>query len=566
MLFLVAAEASLPATPFHEPQSPPALQRRDYSPYWRSVLAAPSAPQFAPLAAPQFPPLPTAQPGVKVELIDEGVDQAGTWFQTFRLTILSGGTVSDATVAIFNDLARIDEVFRAAQLKNPSLRNPAYIFVGQQMDVTIDPSTVFVYKETQTEQNGAAQKVIYYNRVVATYFGAPQMGIARTVEFPVEPRTQLFNFPDDFEGKEQVIPVPPGNRMVDYYFVAGESFDDVSRQVFGARSAKAAADLLKQSGWDPNKWPPAGASRARFFVETLVSYQDTRPNTINHQPSDPAAQGLWQRITAEREAAGIYAVQLARDGIVYQVAVGTGDTTARRAAKLLFNDEVKYPLVLRAAGLTLPADPAKTPAGYDPLLVGRVFQVQVPFADERFPYVDHQPSSESGTFVTKLANGTVINETDRPAGQSGLLRVIYYPNGYKYIVERPSSWTLLLLDFLHFQVLNIASPDAPREQRELAAREFQARMIWAWSRSIPRAVNDVPEALKINVDDKDVLLEVLAHPGEEVPWQDGLVYNLWFAYPIVPAAAVVACGTLILFFAAWRSRRAQERRGRPRAR
>ena len=566
MFFLIAPEASLPPLHTHEPQAPPELRREESSPYWRSVLAAPGALRFAAPSAAAAQQVPTAQPGVKVELVDEGVDQSGKWYQTFRVTILAGGTLSDATVAIYNDLGRTEEVFQAARRKTPTLTNPAYVHVGQQIDLAVDPASVFVYKETLKEQNGAVQKVVYYNRVVATYYNDPRLGIVRAVEFPADKRTQQFHYPDDFDGKEQVVSVPAGKRMVDYRYVAGDSFEDVVRKVFGMGSAKAGAELLQQSGWDPNKWPPASGAHARIFVDTSVSYEDSRPVTLAYKPSDPAARDLWQRLNAEREATGIFAVRMERTGIVYRVAVGSGALTAKRTAKMLFNDEAKYPLVLQAAGFPLPADPATIAPDYDPLLVGRMFDITVPFDDERFPYVSRQPSGEPGTLVTKLANGTVISETDRAAGQSGLLRVVYYPNGYKYIVARPSSWSLLLLDFLHFQVLNIADPNTPREQRELAAREFQARMLWTWSRSLPRAAADVPEILKITVVEKDVLLEVLARPGGDVPWQERLVYNLWFAYPIVLAVAVVALGTLILFLAAWRSQRAQDKRRRARTR
>ena len=76
----------------------------------------------------------------------------------------------------------------------------------------------------------------------------------------------------------------------------------------------------------------------------------------------------------------------------------------------------------------------------------------------------------------------------------------------------------------------------------------------------------MPELLKLDVSAKDTLLEVLAHPRDDLPWQERVIYTLWFAYPIVLAAVVVAFGTLVLFFAAWRSRRVQEKRRRARSR
>ncbi len=535
--------------------APPALRYEDGSLYWQQVLSGTTASQFAP--SPAAPPPPDVLAGVKVELVDEGVDTAGKWYQTFRVTILRGGTISDAAVAIYNDIGRSDEVFRAAQHKTPTLTDATHVFVGQQIDLTVDPSTVFVYKETRKDPNGV-RRDIYYNRVVETYYSDPKLGIVRTVEFPVEKRTQEFRFTDSVEGKDQVVAAKLGTRLVDYQYVSGDKYGDIVAKVFGVRTAKAVAEFLRQTGWDPNQWPPAVGAKVRIFVDRQDSYADAKPPELSYRPSDPAAAALWQKTTVERSAVGIFPLRMATEGFVYQVQVGANSLTARQAAKLLFNDESHYLDVVAAAGLTVPADPSKSP-DYNPMLTGRIFQIQVPFAQEGFAYVNRQPGPQ-GALVTKLANGTVIDEYDRPAGQAGLLRVVYYPNDYKYMVERPSSWSILLLDFLHFQVLNLASPEIPREQQELNARDFEAKMIWTWSRNLPRSPSDTPDSLKLTVTSSDTLLDVLAHPRTNVPWQERLVYELWFAYPAALIAIVLGFGTLLLFLLAWRAQRVQKRR------
>ncbi len=510
-------------------------------------------------AAPAVAPTPPeVLAGVKVELLDEGVDGGGRWFQTFRVTIRSGGTLSDAAMAIYNDIGRTEDVFRAAQAQNPYLTNPAYVHVGTQIDLTVDPTTVFVYKATQREQGGAVEKVVYYNGVVETHYGQPQAGILRTVDFPAEPRAQSFTFVDFFRGAEEKVTAKPGTRLVDYRYVGGDSFGDVVRKIFGRNSVRAANELLTQSGWDPNKWPPAGGGQTRVFVNTLDSYTDAQPALLDFAPAEPAAREAWQRLTAERAAVGIYPVRMEEEGIAYRVMVGDGTVTAKRVAKLLFNDEAKFLAVVQAAGLQAPGEGAAQ--GFDPLLVGRSFELQVPFVAERFPLVDRAAGAEAGGYVTRLANGTVIYEYDREPGQAGLLHLSHYPNGYKKVITRPSGLLLGVLDFLHFQLVNIANADLPREQRVLMTREFQARMVWTWSRSLPRDVRDEVTYMHLNVGENDTTLTVLTRRRAAVPWHEALLFDLWFTYPLVVAAVVVALGTVALFALSLQARRRQDRR------
>jgi hypothetical protein len=113
-------------------------------------------------------------------------------------------------------------------------------------------------------------------------------------------------------------------------------------------------------------------------------------------------------------------------------------------------------------------------------------------------------------------------------------------------------------------MVNIANPELPREDRERMARDFQARMLWSWSHSMPRELRDVAEDLHLNVSVDDTTFEVLARQRQEVPWQEALFYNLWFAYPLALAAVVLVAGTVILFAISWRARSAQSRRWRER--
>ncbi|MHB1414039.1 MAG: hypothetical protein ACYC1C_02210 [Chloroflexota bacterium] len=564
-MFFGPIDAHPPVALYHDPAivSPPALVRVERSPYWLAVLAGNRVPLLGAAGLVAAPVLPQPVSGVKVELRDEGVDQNGHWFQTFRVTIQPGGTLSDAAVAIYNNPARVDDVFKAAQRDNPNLTNPAYVYAGQEIDLTIDPSQVFVFKETQSEQNGTVQKVVYYNRTVETYYNDPSLGILRTVDFPDESRAQAFNFPDSFLGQEENVQVKPGTRLVDYRYMGGDSFGDVVNKVFGVRSVKAASELLKQTGWDPNKWPPAANSQTRVLVDTLSSYEDKVPERLNFEPDNALVRQEWDQLKAEREKVGIYAVGMEVQGLVYRVMTGDGTVTTKQVSKLLFGTEEEYLTVAKAAGLELPSeDPAKVPPDYNPLLIGRDFQIQVPFVKDNAALAKQEPTAEKGQLVTRLANGTLIYDYERAEGQAGLLRLVYYPNGYKSILVRPNDLTLMVLDFVHFQVLNIASPDVPREQREELTREFQARMLWTWSRDIPRDVRDQPEQLKLNVTDSGSTLEILTRQRENISWYEAAIFEMWFTYPLVLAAVVVTLGTLVLFLVAWQARRIQASRRR----
>lgn len=512
-----------------------------------------------PVGAAAAPPDPSVYRGIKLELRDEGIGADGRWYQIFRATILPGGTISDVAMAVYNDILRSDEVFKAAQAANPNLKNPAFVFVGQTIDLTVDPTRVAVFKETRREQNGAVRKHYYYNGIVETYFGDAKSGVLRTIEFPADQRADTFYFFDDFEGVEETIAGKPGTRLVDYRYVRGDTFGDVVRKAFGVSSVKAANELIRQSGWDPNAWPPGGEGRTRLAVDAQASYLDEKPRLLDYSPADAAAREAWARLNGEREAAGIYPVRMEKDGIVYQVAVGLGTVTARQVSRLLYNDEDHALPLARAAGLLVPEDPTKVPQGNDPLLVGRTFEVKVPFAEERFPLGERTPG-EGGALVTRLANGTVIHEYDRGEKGSGLLRVIYYPSGYKSMLSRPGGLILLALDFVHFQMVNLANPELPREDRERLARDFQARMLWNWSHSVPRELRDVAEDLHLTVGEGGTTLEVLARQREEVPWQEALLYNLWFVYPLALAGGLVGISTVLLFVISWRSRRNQAKR------
>lgn len=567
MLF-IDVDAYLPPT-YDLPAQParPALVREERSPYWTGLLAGNL---FAPLPQATPQPAPTQQagnqqetvhPGVTVRLIDEGIDPQGKWYQTFRLTIRPGGTMSDAAFAIYGDINRSEEVFRAAQRQNPNLTDPTRLFVGQEIDITIDPATVAVFKEHRQPQDSPVRETVYYNRIVETVYREARDGVLRTIDFPADDRTDRFVF-SSFLQEEESIEAKPGARVIDYRYVAGQAFGDVVNNLFGVLSAKAANELVAQTQWDPNNWPPAEGAQARIVVDTRASYEDVKPAVTDFAPADPAALARWQELTRAREAAGIYPVRVEREGIVYHVLVGRSTVTAKQVSQLLFNNEDNFLQIATAAGISLPSEDTESlPAGYDPLLIGRSFEVQVPFVQEYFPVSENLPA-EDGSTVTRLANGTVIYDYPVAEGESGLIRVVQYPNGYKSITSRPGDFTLLALDFIHFQFLNLASPDMPREEREQLSRDFQARMLWNWSRGIPRSASDVAEDLRMRVSEDDVLLEVVTYQRESVPLHERLMFELWFTYPIVVVVLVVVIGTVVLFAVSWQARKVQVNRRR----
>src|SRR5579862_9693059 len=57
----------------------------------------------------------TAMPPVGVAVTQEGVDPQGHWTQTIRLTINSGGSLSDASTLVYGDPTHVDELFAGAK-------------------------------------------------------------------------------------------------------------------------------------------------------------------------------------------------------------------------------------------------------------------------------------------------------------------------------------------------------------------------------------------------------------------------------------------------------------------
>jgi hypothetical protein len=402
---------------------------------------------------------------------------------------------------------------------------------GQQIELTIDGSTVFVVATVLHSANSVV--VRFTNGVVSTLHQNPEGSLKRVIAFPDSKPTDLFVYP-----AATPIKVRPGGRIVDLIYARGESFGDVVGQVYGLTSFLAASDLTKQTGWDPARWsPPLG--EARRVVTMAPSAYLQQPKTVSPIPNpDPVGQARQEAQLQTRRKAGIHPVRLESFGTVYHVEVGNPNETASEVSTLIYGSTGHTADVARAAGLQAPSPAGGGPATtFDPHLLGRAFDLTVDYIDESFVVSRHYDSN--GQRATTLVDGAVL--TEYPPAQSGPIVVVRYPTGYKRVVYRPPK--LLITASQGLALFHTASDAALSPvEADTVARKFTADLLWAWSPGIPRASSDVADSLQLVDASEGPLLVALVAPPVPHTIVGTILDSLALRNPLVATLALVVAG------------------------
>ncbi len=488
--------------------------------------------------------------GVRLELLEEGANPQGVWFQRFKATILPGGTVSDLALVFYGDLEHSDEILQAIRRTHPSISSPAELQAGMSITLEVDPSSTAVLKKVLERDGGQVITYQYYNGISETFYRYPQAAVSHTVDFPREERLTAFSFRGQFSCGAVNLIARPDSQLVEYRYLKGASLFDAVRDVYGLTSARAAADFLRQSGWDANDWPPEEGDSALIALDPRANYEDDPVAAFDYQPQNEAAATAWLQLSERRRDAGIVHTGMEDDGFVYTVNVGGEPARASQLAELLFNTPEHKLLVARAAGLHPPLDGKGEPQPeFDPSLLGRRFQIKVPYAAEHFVVSSEGPNANGGVRIL-LANGTEVEQYERPANQAGLLLYERFPSDYKRLISRPGSLGLLTMDFIHFQMTNLANTDLPPERRELMAREFQSRMLWNFSRSIPREADDLAQEMHLEVGRSGATFEVLVMSRADLNWRELLAFLILYQHPwLIGMLLLALAGGAILWLA-----------------
>ncbi len=446
---------------------------------------------------------PDAMPPIDVAVVTDGVDNSGRWTQTIRLTIRAGGTLGAASEIVYGDAVHINQVFAAAKKANPKLYSPASVPLGQVIDLTIDPTTTYALQSLQ--QSPSARVLHFTNGVVDTTYSAPHGGVQRVLTFPAGKPTQTFIYP----GATGPLRVRPGGRIVDLQYVAGQSYVDTVRQVYGVTNFATAADLDKQTGWDPTAWPPALGERKRIILAPAESYQVV-PTDAGFIPNpDPVGQAQLLALRQERARVGITTKRLDSFAEVFHVAVSDTSATASMVSTLLYGSPAHRADIARAAGFKLPDASGKAMAIFDPVLFGRAFDVSVDYVDEQFPV--KRIDQSGGSVQLELANGTVL--TSYPPQPSGPIAVVAYPTGYRRILYRPNKTLYTVAQGLALFHLS-GDLTLPAGTADALTRDYVAQVIWQWGSGIPRRGSDAPDSLTL-VDDQSgsYVVALISPPG-----------------------------------------------------
>lgn len=488
------------------------------------------------------PTLVAAQAPVQVALVDEGLDASGRWFQRIRVTIGAGGSLTMASEVLYGDQLHADELFEAAKRVNPSLTTPSNVPVGQEILLTIDPRVTYIIREHTVDQARQARRLVYTNGVQRTIYVGKNSGVLQEIVFPSDRPARSFVFADDHGS----VAVVAGGRIVDYAYASGEHFREIVATLYGNVTVRAMQDAIKQTGWDPNRWPPPQNERRRLVLSPAEEYRDERPAPLALDDIEPQHRSALQALLAERARLGFYAIAFDGTAITYRGLVTDPDVTAKRVAAALYGDEARWPAIAQAAGLAVENNQVKgLPPGTDPTLLGRTFDVRVDLADERLPV--GPPQQQGDRRVTTLRNGTIIEDYGaerRPT--PGLARIVRYPSGYKRIVYRPDPLMVIALDFLHFQAALLRGATRDESVRDREGRAFSAQVLWLLLRDLPREPDDVAVAMTISDEPRGKALEVVVRPrrGDDAAVPGWLV--LIKTQPVLAAAGLTIAVGLVL--------------------
>ena len=528
-----------------------------YSRTIRSTEGLPSSSLDSILMAPIAPLndeemiVPPSEINIAVELIGEGFDDQGHWLQTLRVTIKSGGTLADASYVLYGDESYYEDLFEMARQKNPELKDPGSIRAGEQIEVVVDPTATYVVRESSFDD--VDEKMIYkfFNGGEMAVFSAKKSGVIRTIDFPNDSRAKMFSFRIGAE----ILQIPPGSRLAEYSYRQGDAFAQVVKQIYGSSSAKALQDFIVKTGYTPDRWPPTDTGKKRIIFPTTVSYADERVQSLSRVSKVPPMNEKMKALMDTRATAGIFPLVNEDLGTVYQFQVTNPDTTAKDASRLLFGTEDRYLYIADQAGI-LPkvGEDGKIAEDFDPPLLGRSFELFVEYNEERF--LDGQPvrDDRAQRTVTRLVNGTYVEEYDRAArDDSGVHRAVYYPTGYKKVFYQADELTYTLADFLFFVSHSGRTPEGPVAKEQQV--DYIGKLIWDWAPGVPREPGDIAEGFRMYDTGSGKLIEITVAPRPQTGILAWLAYNLWLGNPLVATLSIVLLATGVIVVATVLTRR-----------
>lgn len=468
---------------------------------------------------------------IDVTLTSDNRGEGGQWYQTFVFRIEPAGTLADISTIVYGDESHVNEIFAIVQKRNPSVTSPARVQAGQEIEMTVDASRIHVLKKIIPGATQDALTRVYFNGVEETIPGRSGSAVVRVVEFPADAPVDSFVL----RRGDQEITVPRGNKLVEYRYEQGDSFEETVTAAYGKLSTRAIQDFERQTRWSFDRWPPANGDTSEAIISTTRPYDDEAFEPLKIRLPDPVTDAKFQELLAQRAQAGIYPVKQPPNGLTYRVAVVDSSVTARQVARLLYNSDVRYLEIAEAAGIQIEAKASEDlPADFDVPLIGRSFDIQVDFAEEDYVLEQSPGDGESIVKVTKLLNGTVIEERkEAEKGLQGVHRIIYYPNGYRRLVYKPDDTLVAFFDFLYF-TMKLGQVDDEEDRRA-----FIATMLWNWLRDIPRAPGDVAEQLTLRDDAKGKLMEALVWRREDIGLAEMALYRWWTINPCLALLTLV---------------------------
>jgi len=489
--------------------------------------------------------LPPSAVNIKVELLQDGLDDEGHWFQTLRVTINSGGTLADASYVLYGDESYYEDLFEVARQQNPQLQNPGNIQAGEQFEVVVDPTATYVVKESSFDDVDEKTVYKFFNGGGMAIYSGKKSGLIRTVDFPNDSRAKMFNFRVGAE----ILQIPPGSRLAEYRYQPGDAFAQVVKQIYGSSSAKALQDFMVKTGYTPDKWPPSDNEKKRIIFPTTVSYSDERIQPLNRVSRPPVMNEQMKALMDRRATAGIYPLVTEDLGTIYQFQVANSSTTAKDASRLLFGTEDRYLYIADQAGIIPKVGPdGKIAEDFDPPLLGRSFELFVEYNEEKF--LDGQPvhDDRGQRTITRLMNGTYIEEYDRAQrGERGVQRAYYYPTGYKKIFYKADELTYTLADFIFFISHTGRTSPGPAAKEE--QENYISRLIWDWAPGVPREPGDIAEDFRVYDAKPGKLIEITIAPRPQTGIVARLIYGLWAGNPLFAAMSIVLLATGLVVLA-----------------
>ncbi|MDA8187301.1 MAG: hypothetical protein M0T85_04065 [Dehalococcoidales bacterium] len=553
MFFFVDAS---PATIEHHAAtnlSIPVRESTSFCHYWQSLnqkivtldgLSLTLIHHSAPDPRPAYAPPPEEPPAFTIDLLDDGFDADGRWSQKLKITIKPDGTLAEVSEAIYGDVLHADELLELVKQQIPGVQRPQQLRVGHSFEVNVDPTSTFIVKETQWDEAEGKLTRRFFNGGKEVTYPNIKSGTLWIIDFPSNGKTESFTF----KIGDEVLVVQPGSRLAEYAYRSGDTFDGVVKKIYDSATAKALQDFILQTKWTPDQWPPPASEKRRLIIPAAFSWEDAPPQSIGSFEERIFINERYHALMEQRRDAGIFPLAREATGTTYRVQITDPKLSARDISRLLYGSDDKYLSLVDQAGISIPHDASGgVPENFNPPLLGRVFDVYVDYVDEWFLLEPPRYDAKVGRKITRLSNGTTIEEYDRSTrNDSGLQRAIYYPTGYKKIVYRPSNILYTSLDFLYF-VSNGLHSDRSSDEGKKKIQDFAASFIWTWAPGIPRDYGDNPESFKVSETPETTIVEIVVSPRPSSSPAPALLYDLWRANPCLSAVGVLFLATIVMF-------------------